>query len=67
MPMYKIYSTRVQKVCAIVYAIDDDHVDDALLNVVSEDWEVIQSIEPEEVEQYFVVNRNEYLEDINEN
>ena len=66
MPMYKIYSTRVQKVCAIVYAVDDDHVDDALLNVASEDWEVIQSIEPEEVEQYFGISNNEFVEDINE-
>jgi hypothetical protein len=67
MPMFKIYSTRVQKVCAVVYAKDDDHIDDALLDVQPHEWEVIQSIEPEEVEQYFAVNRNEYLEDINEN
>jgi hypothetical protein len=67
MPMFKIYSTRVQKVCAVVYAKDDDHIDDALLDVTPDEWEVIGTIEPEEVEQYFAVNRNEYLEDINEN
>ena len=63
MPMYKIYSTRVQKVCAIVYAKDDDHIDDALLDVQPHDWEVIQTIEPEEVEQFFGISSQEYLED----
>jgi hypothetical protein len=67
MPMFKIYSTRVQKVCAVVYAKDDDHIDDALLDVTPDGWEVIQSIEPEEVEQYFGVNRDEFSEDTNEN
>jgi hypothetical protein len=65
--MYKIYSTRIQTVCAVVYAKDDDHIDDSLLCVTPDEWEVIGTIEPEEVEQYFGVNRNEYLEDINEN
>jgi len=67
MPMYKIYSTRVQKVCAVVYAKNDDYIDDSLLCVTPDEWEVIGTIEPEEVESYFGVNRNEYLEDINEN
>lgn len=62
MPMYKIYSTRVQKVCAIVYAKDDDHIDDALLDVTPDEWEVIQSIEPEEVESFYGINNREYLE-----
>ena len=62
MPMYKIYSTRVQKVCAIVYAKDDDHIDDALLDVTPDEWEVIQSIEPEEVEQFYGISNREYLE-----
>jgi hypothetical protein len=60
--MYKIYSTRVQKVCAIVYAKDDDHIDDALLDVTPDEWEVIQSIEPEEVEQFYGISNREYLE-----
>jgi len=67
MPMYKIYSTRVQKVCAVVYAKDDDHIDDSICYLAPEDWEVISTIEPEEVEQYFVVNRDEFSESINEN
>ena len=62
MPMFKIYSTRVQKVCAIVYAKDDDHIDDALLDVTPDEWEVIQSIEPEEVEQFYGISNHEYLE-----
>ena len=62
MPMFKIYSTRVQKVCAIVYAKDDDHIDDALLDVTPGEWEVIQSIEPEEVEQFYGISNREYLE-----
>jgi len=62
MPMFKIYSTRVQKVCAIVYAKDDDHIDDALLDVTPDEWEVIQSIEPEEVESFYGINNREYLE-----
>jgi len=62
MPMFKIYSTRVQKVCAIVYAKDDDHIDDALLDVTPDEWEVIQSIEPEEVEQFYGISNREYLE-----
>jgi len=62
MPMYKIYSTRVQKVCAIVYAKDDDHIDDALLDVTPDEWEVIQSIEPEEVESFYGISNREYLE-----
>jgi hypothetical protein len=60
--MYKIYSTRVQKVCAVVYAKDDDHIDDALLDVTPDEWEVIQSIEPEEVEQFYGISNREYLE-----
>ena len=62
MPMFKIYSTRVQKVCAIVYAKDDDHIDDALLDVTPDEWEVIQSIEPEEVEQFYGISNREYLD-----
>ena len=62
MPMFKIYSTRMQKVCAIVYAKDDDHIDDALLDVTPDEWEVIQSIEPEEVEQFYGISNREYLE-----
>jgi len=62
MPMFKIYSTRVQKVCAIVYAKDDDHIDDALLDVTPDEWEIIQSIEPEEVEQFYGISNREYLE-----
>jgi len=62
MPMFKIYSTRVQKVCAIVYAKDDDHIDDALLDVTPDEWEIIQSIEPEEVESFYGINNREYLE-----
>lgn len=62
MPMYKIYSTRVQKVCAIVYAKDDDHIDDALLDVTPDEWEIIQSIEPEEVESFYGISNREYLE-----
>ena len=62
MPMFKIYSTRVQKVCAIVYAKDDDHIDDALLDVTPDEWEVIQSIEPEEFEQFYGISNHEYLE-----
>ena len=62
MPMFKIYSTRVQKVCAIVYAKDDDHIDDALLDVTPDEWEIIQSIEPEEVEQFYGISNCEYLE-----
>jgi len=62
MPMFKIYSTRVQKVCAIVYAKDDDHIDDALLDVTPDEWEVIQSIEPEEVESFYGISNREYLE-----
>ena len=62
MPMFKIYSTRVQKVCAIVYAKDDDHIDDALLDVTPDEWEIIQSIEPEEVEFFYGISNREYLE-----
>ena len=62
MPMFKIYSTRVQKVCAIVYAKDDDQIDDALLDVTPDEWEIIQSIEPEEVESFYGINNREYLE-----
>lgn len=62
MPMYKIYSTRVQKVCAVVYAKDDDHIDDALLDVTPDEWEIIQSIEPEEVESFYGISNREYLE-----
>jgi len=62
MPMFKIYSTRVQKVCAIVYAQNDDHIDDALLDVTPDEWEIIQSIEPEEVEQFYGISNREYLE-----
>jgi hypothetical protein len=63
MPMFKIYSTRVQKVCAVVYAQDDDELDDALVDLDPCDWEVIQSIEPEEIESYFGLSSQEYLED----
>jgi len=62
MPMFKIFSTRVQKVCAVVYAQDDAHIDDALLDVTPDEWEVIQSIEPEEVEQFYGISNREYLE-----
>ena len=62
MPMFKIYSTRVQKVCAIVYAQNDDHIDDALLDVTPDEWEIIQSIEPEEVEFFYGISNREYLE-----
>jgi hypothetical protein len=65
--MYKIYSTRVQKVCAVVYAKDDDHIDDALLDVTPDQWDVIYTNEPEEVEVFFGVNRDEFSEDTNEN
>jgi hypothetical protein len=67
MPMFKIYSTRVQTVCAIVTVQDEDYLDDSLLCVTPDEWEVIGTIEPQEIESYFGVNRNEYLEDINEN
>jgi len=45
-----------------VYAKDDDHIDDALLDVTPDEWEVIQSIEPEEVEQFYGISNREYLE-----
>ena len=62
MPMYKIYSTRVQKVCAVVYAKDDDHIDDSICYLTPDEWEIIQSIEPEEVESFYGISNREYLE-----
>jgi hypothetical protein len=50
-----------------VYAKDDDHIDDALLYVTPDQWDVIYTNEPEEVEVFFGVNRDEFSEDINEN
>jgi hypothetical protein len=67
MKQFKIYSTRVQTVCAIVTVQDEDYLDDSICYLAPEDWEVVQTIEPQEIESYFGVNRDEFSEDTNEN
>jgi hypothetical protein len=47
MPVYTITATRSQEVVARVFAVDEDHLDDAVADLAPDDFTVITTNEVE--------------------